>query len=200
MKKHSHTLAILVMNNPGVMARIAGLYSRRGYNISSLAVGETEDPRISRITLVVEAEDENELEQITKQLYKLIDVIKLSDITKDDAVERELALIKVHCNSTNRSEILQIVDIFRAKIVDVSQEGVIIEATGDSDKIQAILDLLRPFGIREIARTGKVALVRSGSGRLPGPVKSPLSVRRPAAKGGRLNFALARYIRRRGKE
>ncbi|NLW09483.1 MAG: acetolactate synthase small subunit [Firmicutes bacterium] len=165
MKKHSHTLAILVMNNPGVMARIAGLYSRRGYNISSLAVGETEDPRISRITLVVEAEDENELEQITKQLYKLIDVIKLSDITKDDAVERELALIKVHCNSTNRSEILQIVDIFRAKIVDVSQEGVIIEATGDSDKIQAILDLLRPFGIREIARTGKVALVRSAAGR-----------------------------------
>jgi len=160
-----HTLAILVMNNPGVMARIAGLYSRRGYNISSIAVGETEDPRISRITLVVEAEDENELEQITKQLYKLIDVIKLSDITKDDAVERELALIKVHCNSTNRSEILQIVDIFRAKIVDVSQEGVIIEATGDTDKIQAILDLLRPFGIKEIARTGKVALVRSAAGR-----------------------------------
>lgn len=160
-----HTLAILVMNNPGVMARIAGLYSRRGYNISSIAVGETEDPRISRITLVVEAENENELEQITKQLYKLIDVIKLSDITKDDAVERELALIKVHCNSTNRSEILQIVDIFRAKIVDVSQEGVIIEATGDTDKIQAILDLLRPFGIKEIARTGKVALVRSAAGR-----------------------------------
>ena len=160
-----HTLAILVMNNPGVMARIAGLYSRRGYNISSIAVGETEDPRISRITLVVEAEDETELEQIAKQLYKLIDVIKLSDITKDDAVERELALIKVHCNSTNRSEILQIVDIFRAKIVDVSQEGVIIEATGDTDKIQAILDLLRPFGLKEIARTGKVALVRSAAGR-----------------------------------
>ncbi|NLZ44126.1 MAG: acetolactate synthase small subunit [Clostridia bacterium] len=160
-----HTLAILVMNNPGVMARIAGLYSRRGYNISSIAVGETEDPRISRITLVVEAEDETELEQIAKQLYKLIDVIKLSDITKDEAVERELALIKVHCNSTNRSEILQIVDIFRAKIVDVSQEGVIIEVTGDTDKIQAILDLLRPFGLKEIARTGKVALVRSAASR-----------------------------------
>ena len=160
-----HTLAILVMNNPGVMARIAGLYSRRGYNISSIAVGETEDPRISRITLVVEAEDETELEQIAKQLYKLIDVIKLSDITKDEAVERELALIKVHCNSTNRSEILQIVDIFRAKIVDVSQEGVIIEVTGDTDKIQAILDLLRPFGLRGIARTGKVALVRSAASR-----------------------------------
>lgn len=169
-----HTLAILVMNNPGVMARIAGLYSRRGYNISSIAVGETEDPRISRITLVVEAEDETELEQIAKQLYKLIDVIKLSDITKDEAVERELALIKVHCNSTNRSEILQIVDIFRAKIVDVSQEGVIIEVTGDTDKIQAILDLLRPLGSR----------------RSPGPVKSPLSVQRPAAKGGRLYFIL----------
>jgi acetolactate synthase-1/3 small subunit len=160
-----HTLAILVMNNPGVLARIAGLYSRRGYNISSLAVGETEDPRISRITLVVEAEDKTELEQIAKQLYKLIDVIKLSDITKDEAVERELALIKVHCNSVNRSEILQIVDIFRAKIVDVAQEGVIIEVTGDTDKIQAILDLLRPFGLKEIARTGKVALVRSAASR-----------------------------------
>ena len=160
-----HTLAILVANNPGVMARVAGLYSRRGYNINSIAVGETEDPAISRITLVVEAEDETELEQVTKQLYKLIDVIKLSDITRDDAVERELALIKVHCNPGNRSEILQIVDIFRAKIVDVSQEGVIIEVTGDTDKIQAILDLLRPFGLREIARTGKVALVRSAAGR-----------------------------------
>ena len=160
-----HTLCHSVMNNPGVMARIAGLYSRRGYNISSIAVGETEDPRISRITLVVEAEDETELEQIAKQLYKLIDVIKLSDITKDKAVERELALIKVHCHPANRSEILQIVDIFRAKIVDVSQEGVIIEVTGDTDKIQAILDLLRPFGLREIARTGKVALVRSAAGR-----------------------------------
>src|SRR5690606_27964467 len=103
--------------------------------------------------------------QIAKQLYKLIDVIKLSDITKDKAVERELALIKVHCHPANRSEILQIVDIFRAKIVDVSQEGVIIEVTGDTDKIQAILDLLRPFGLREIARTGKVALVRSAAGR-----------------------------------
>lgn len=160
-----HTLAILVANNPGVMARVAGLYSRRGYNINSIAVGETEDPAISRITLVVEAEDETELEQVTKQLYKLIDVIKLSDITRDDAVERELALIKVHCNPGNRSEILQIVDIFRAKIVDVAKEGAIIEVTGDTEKIQAILDLLKPFGLKEIARTGKVALVRSAAGR-----------------------------------
>lgn len=160
-----HTLAMLVVNHPGVMARVAGLYSRRGYNINSIAVGETEDPSISRITMVVEAEDETELEQITKQLYKLIDVIKISDITRDNAVERELALIKVHCGPGNRSEILQIVDIFRAKIVDVSQEGVIIEVTGDTDKIEAILSMLKPFGIKEIARTGKVALVRSAAGR-----------------------------------
>jgi|SRR5690554_806080 len=160
-----HTLAMLVVNHPGVMARVAGLYSRRGYNINSIAVGETEDPAVSRITMVVEAEDETELEQITKQLYKLIDVIKISDITCDDAVERELALIKVYCNAGNRSELLQIVDIFRAKIVDVSKEGVIIEVTGDTDKIEAMLSLLKPFGLKEIARTGKVALVRSAVGR-----------------------------------
>jgi|SRR5690554_312895 len=156
-----HTLAILVVNQPGVMARIAGLYSRRGYNINSIAVGVTEDPKVSRITLVVEAEAANELEQITKQLYKLIDVIKISDITLDDAVGRELALIKVKSTAVNRSEILQIVDIFRAKIVDVSRGAVIIEVTGEQDKVEAILSLLKPYGVVEIARTGKVALVRS---------------------------------------
>lgn len=158
-----HTLALLVANQPGVMARIAGLYSRRGYNIDSIAVGETEDPKISRITLVVEAEEEAELEQITKQLYKLMDVLKISDITMDDYVERELALIKVSTSHTNRSEILQIVDIFRAKIVDVSQEAVIIEVTGGQDKVEAMISLLKPYGLKEIARTGKVALVRSAA-------------------------------------
>lgn len=156
-------MALLVANQPGVMARIAGLYSRRGYNIDSIAVGETEDPKVSRITLVVEAEEEAELEQITKQLYKLIDVIKISDITMDDYVERELALIKVCTSSANRSEILQIVDIFRAKIIDVSQEAVIIEVTGGQDKVEAIISLLKPFGLKELARTGKVALVRSAA-------------------------------------
>ncbi|HHZ20024.1 MAG TPA: acetolactate synthase small subunit [Firmicutes bacterium] len=157
-----HTLAIMVVNNPGVLSRVAGLYSRRGFNIDSIAVGPTEDPKLSRMIVVVQAEDDAQIEQITKQLYKLIDVVKISDITMDDSVERELALIKVAANSGNRSEILQIVDIFRAKIVDVAEQAVIIEVTGDQEKLEAIISLLHPFGIREIVRTGKIAMVRSG--------------------------------------
>ncbi|NLW57031.1 MAG: acetolactate synthase small subunit [Firmicutes bacterium] len=156
-----HTLAMLVVNQPGVMTRIAGLYSRRGYNIESIAVGQTEDPKISRITLVVETENEAELEQITKQLYKLIDVIKINDITKDDAVERELALIKVSATSANRAQILQIVEIFRAKIIDVSLDALIIEVTGTQDKVEAMIALIKPFGLKELVRTGKIAMVRS---------------------------------------
>ena len=156
-----HTLAMQVVNQPGVMTRISALYSRRGYNIESIAVGQTEDPKVSRITLVVEAENEAEIEQITKQLYKLIDVIKISDITKDDAVERELALIKVGATSANRSQLLQIVNIFRAKIVDVSQDAVIIEVTGSQDKVEAMIALIKPFGLKELVRTGKIAMVRS---------------------------------------
>lgn len=156
-----HTLAMLVVNQPGVMARVAALYSRRGYNIDSIAVGKTEDPNISRITLEVEAENEAELEQISKQLYKLVDVIKITDLSKDDAVERELALIKVNTGPSNRSELLQIVDIFRAKIIDVSKEAVIIEVTGTQDKVEAIISLIKPFGLKEIARTGKIAMLRS---------------------------------------
>ncbi|HPT67655.1 MAG TPA: acetolactate synthase small subunit [Bacillota bacterium] len=157
-----HTLAIMVVNNPGVLSRVAGLYSRRGFNIDSIAVGPTEDPKLSRMIVVVQAEDDAQIEQITKQLYKLIDVVKISDITMDDSVERELALIKVAANSGNRSEILQIVDIFRAKIMDVAEQAVIIEVTGDQEKLEAIISLLHPFGIREIVRTGKIAMVRSG--------------------------------------
>lgn len=157
-----HTLAIMVMNHPGVLARVAGLYSRRGFNIESIAVGATEDPELSRMIVVVQAEEDSEIEQITKQLYKLIDVVKISDITMDDSVQRELALIKVTANSGNRSEILQIVDIFRAKIVDVADQAVVIEVTGDQEKLDAIISLLNPFGIREIVRTGKIAMVRSG--------------------------------------
>lgn len=156
-----HTLAMLVVNQPGVMARVAALYSRRGYNIDSIAVGKTENPDISRITLEVEAENDAELEQISKQLYKLVDVIKITDLSKDDAVERELALIKVSTSSSNRSELLQIVDIFRAKIIDVSQEAVIIEVTGTQDKVEAIISLIKPFGLKEIVRTGKIAMLRS---------------------------------------
>jgi acetolactate synthase-1/3 small subunit len=154
-----HTISILVHNRSGVLARVAGLFSRRGYNIDSIAVGITEDPDISRMTIVVDG-DEHIVEQITKNVHKLIDVLKVSDITTDDVVDRELALIKVTADSTNRSEILQIVDIFRAHIVDVSERSVIVEVTGDGGKVEAMIQLLAPYGIKELARTGKIAMVR----------------------------------------
>lgn len=157
-----HTLSISVVNHAGVLTRVAGLYSRRGFNIDSITVGDSEEPDISRMILVVQAENDNEIEQITKQLYKLIDVVKISDITLEDSVERELALVKVSATSANRSEIMQITDIFRAKIVDVSEQAVIVEITGGQEKVDAIISLLRPFGVREIVRTGKIAMVRSG--------------------------------------
>jgi acetolactate synthase I/III small subunit len=154
-----HTLAVLVENKSGVLSRVASLFSRRGYNIDSLAVGVTEDPSISRMTIVVQGDD-HVLEQVTKQLNKLVDVIKVSDIGGDEAVERELALIKVAADVNTRTEIIQIVDIFRAKIVDVAPKSMTIEVTGDEAKIQAIEKLLKQFGIKELARTGKIALVR----------------------------------------
>lgn len=154
-----HTLAVLVENKSGVLSRVASLFSRRGYNIDSLAVGVTEDPEISRMTIVVQGDDQV-LEQVTKQLNKLVDVIKVSDIGVDDAVERELALIKVSADVTARAEIIQIANIFRARIVDVAPKSITVEVTGDESKIQAIEKLLRQFGIKEMVRTGKIALVR----------------------------------------
>ena len=154
-----HTLAVLVENKYGVLARVAGLFSRRGFNIDSLAVGITEDPTISRMTIVVRG-DEHVLEQVTKQLNKLIEVIRVTDLGSEESVERELALIKVNSDDSNRSEIIQIVDIFRARIIDVASKSVTVEVTGDSNKIKAIQTLLKPFGIKEMARTGKVALTR----------------------------------------
>ncbi len=154
-----HTLAVLVENKHGVLTRVAGLFSRRGYNIDSLAVGVTEDPSISRMTIVVRGDDQV-LEQVVKQLNKLIDVIRVTDIESGESVGRELTLIKVAADVNNRSEIIQIVDIFRARIVDVSAKSLIIEVTGDEDKIKAIEKLLKPFGIKELARTGKIALTR----------------------------------------
>jgi len=157
MKKH--TLSVLVANEAGVLGRIAGLFSRRGFNIDSLSVGRTENNDLSRITLVV-AGDDRELEQVTKQLHKLVIVHKISDLTDDEVVSRGLALIKVESSNTTRSEIMQIVDIFRAKIVDVSSNSVMVEVTGDEEKINALEDLLRPFGIKELVRTGKIAMAR----------------------------------------
>ena len=156
-----HIISALVVNHSGVLARVAGLFSRRGYNIESIAVGRSEEPELSRMIMVVEADDEGVLEQIEKQLYKLIDVIKVNDLPTKESVERELAMIKVNAGSQNRSEILQIVDIFRAKIVDVSSRAVIVEITGSSEKVEAIIALLKPYGIREIVRTGQIAMLRS---------------------------------------
>jgi len=155
-----HTLAVLVENKSGVLSRVASLFSRRGYNIDSLAVGVTEDSDISRITIVVHGDD-HVLEQVTKQLNKLVDVIKVSDIGGEDTVERELVLIKVAANVDTRAEIIQIADIFRAKIVDVAPKSMIVEVTGDESKVHAIKKLLRQFGIKEMVRTGKIALIRS---------------------------------------
>lgn len=154
-----HTLSVLVENKPGVLTRVAGLFARRGYNIDSLAVGMTEDPAISRMTIVVEG-DEYVIQQVTKQLDKLIDVIEILDITSEEYVERELILIKVNAPPSVRGEIMQIVDIFRARIVDIGKDSLIIEATGDLGKINAIESSMKPFGIKEVVRTGKIAMVR----------------------------------------
>jgi acetolactate synthase-1/3 small subunit len=154
-----HTLSVLVENQPGVLARVAGLFSGRGFNITSLTVGETEDASTSRMTIVV-AGDDAILEQITKQLNKLVDTIKIYDFTGEAHLERELALIKVQAEVRCRSEITQLVEIFRAKIVDVSERSFTLEITGTADKVNAFIELLRPFGIRELIRTGTVAIAR----------------------------------------
>jgi len=154
-----HTVAVLVENKPGVLTRVAGLFSRRGFNIESLAVGVTENADTSRMTIVVSGDDKV-LEQVMKQLNKLIDVIRVSDIPHEDSVNRELALIKVGVDSNTRAEVMQIVDIFRAKIVDVGAKSLIVEVTGDESKINAIEQLLRQFGVKEMVRTGKVAMNR----------------------------------------
>jgi acetolactate synthase-1/3 small subunit len=153
------TLSLLVENEPGVLARIAGLFSGRGFNIESLCVAETNEPNISRVTLVTKG-DRNILEQIKKQLNKLIDVIKVLDFTGTPFVQRELALIKVRAKPEYRAEILRMADIFRSRIIDVSSEHYTVEVTGDEAKIAAFLELLKPFGIKEIARTGAIALGR----------------------------------------
>ncbi|MBI2218306.1 MAG: acetolactate synthase small subunit [Candidatus Rokubacteria bacterium] len=154
-----HTISILVENRFGVLSRVAGLFSARGYNIESLSVGETLDPTVSRMTIVVRG-DEFVIEQVMKQLHKLIDVIKVSDLTDDDHVERELVLVRVNAEAQHRAEILRIADIFRAKVVDVTPIGYTLESTGDEGKIAALLELLRPVGIQEVVRTGKVAIAR----------------------------------------
>jgi acetolactate synthase-1/3 small subunit len=154
-----HTLAVTVDNQPGVLTRVTTMFRRRGFNIDSLTVGTTENPSISRMTIVVQGDDQI-IEQVTKQLYKLVNVIKIIDVTQERAVERELVLIKVGADASVRTEVMQIVEIFRARIVDIGKNNLIIEVTGDSDKIDAIEEALRPFGIAELVRTGKIAMLR----------------------------------------
>ena len=160
-----HTIAVLVENKFGVLSRVAGLFSARGYNIESLSVGETLDPTVSRMTLVVRGDDFI-IEQVIKQLHKLIDVIKVTDLTEETHVERELVLMKVNATPSDRAEVLRTADIFRARVVDVTPVAFTIEATGDEEKIEALIELLRPFGIQELVRTGKVAIARGSKNRV----------------------------------
>ncbi len=154
-----HVISVLVENKVGVLARITGLFSGRGFNIESLAVGETENMDISRMTIVVSG-DEAILEQVRKQLGKVIDTIKVTDCTGTDYVERDLMLIKINAAPGKRSEIVELVDVFRGKIIDVGQKDMVIEISGPEDRLEAMLDLLRPYGIKEVARTGRIAMNR----------------------------------------
>jgi acetolactate synthase-1/3 small subunit len=156
-----HTIVALVQDRPGVLSRVVGLVRRRGYNIESLAVGHSETPGISRITLVVEWED---VEQVVKQLYRLIEVLKVSDVTSDPTVEREMALMKIHAPSAKRAEIVALTDVFEAKIVDVGVNTMVIEMTGSPAKVQNFIDVIKPFGVKEMMRTGRIAMVRGARG------------------------------------
>ena len=158
-----HTISVLVENRFGVLARIAGLFSARGYNIDSLSVGTTDDPQISRMTIVVKG-DQRILDQVVKQLNKLIDIIKVTDYQETPHLERDLMLVKVSADKSTRGELIQICGIFRAKIVDVAVDSIIAEMTGDEEKIDALLRMLRPFGIKEVCRTGIVAMARGAKG------------------------------------
>ncbi len=156
---HRHTLSVLVENKPGVLTRIAGMFARRGYNIHSLAVGPTEDERVSRLTLVVGTEAV-QLEQIIKQLNKLVHVLKIVELEENAAIEREMQLVKVNADPAIRSQIIEIAEVFRAKIVDVDHDSITIEVAGNPSKLEAIVELLQPYGIRELVRSGTIALAR----------------------------------------
>ncbi|HET7691361.1 MAG TPA: acetolactate synthase small subunit [Nocardioidaceae bacterium] len=174
-----HTLSVLVENKPGVLARIAGLFSRRGFNIDSLAVGPTEHPEISRMTIVVNVE-ESPLEQVTKQLNKLIEVIKIVELDGPQSVTRELLLVKVKADAETRGHVLETVSLFRAKVVDVAPDAVTIEVTGNAEKLEAFLRVLEPFGIRELVQSGMVAIGR-GSRSITDRTLKPVPVPAPAA-------------------
>jgi acetolactate synthase I/III small subunit len=159
----THTISVLVENKPGVLARVSSLFSRRGFNIESLAVGPTEDATISRMTIVVDCA-ESPLEQVVKQLNKLVNVLKIVELERDRSVERELLLVKVRSDPTIRYQIIELAELFRGKIVDVAPESLTIEVTGSPDKVAAMLEMLGPYGIRELVRTGRIALARGNRG------------------------------------
>ncbi|HXF56566.1 MAG TPA: acetolactate synthase small subunit [Actinomycetota bacterium] len=158
-----HTVSVLVQDRPGVLTRVAGLFARRGFNIHSLAVGNTEEPGLSRMTIVVDVQAKP-LEQVEKQLHKLIDVLKVVELDPAASVERELALVKVRADAQTRPAVLEIAQIFRARVVDVSHHTLTLEVTGSPDKVEALAELLRPYGIVELVRTGRVALARGDAG------------------------------------
>jgi acetolactate synthase I/III small subunit len=156
-----HTIVALVQDRPGVLSRVIGLIRRRGYNIESMAVGHSEIPGVSRLTVVIEWED---VEQVVKQLYRLIEVLKVSDVTNDPTVEREMALVKIHAPSPKRAEIVALTEVFDAKIVDVGTNTMVIEMTGSPSKVENFLDVIKPFGVKEMMRTGRIAMVRGARG------------------------------------
>jgi acetolactate synthase-1/3 small subunit len=171
MSGRLHTIVALVENRPGVLNKIASKWRQRGFNIESLTVGHSEVPGLSRMTFTVDGQA-HDIEQVTKQLFKVIEVVKISDVTEQNAVARELAMIKVSTNKENRSAVIEIVDVFRAKIVDVAVDTLVIEATGTEDKIDALINMLQPHGIKELVRTGRVAMVRGGTQTVSAPSKN----------------------------
>jgi acetolactate synthase-1/3 small subunit len=166
----THTLSVLVENRPGVLARISGLFSRRGFNIDSLAVGPTEDETISRMTIVVNCAS-NPLEQVVKQLNKLVNVLKIVELEPDRSVERELVLVKVRADAAGRQQVVELAELFRARVIDVAPESLTLEATGNPGKIEAMLEMLAPYGIRELVRTGRVGLARGSRGISDRPIR-----------------------------
>ena len=184
MAATKHTLIAWVEDRPGVLNQVSSLFRRRGFNIESLAVGHTDIPKLSRMTIVVDGAT-TQVEQVAKQLYKVVEVVKVSDISEEEMVARELALIKVRATASTRSEILQIVDIFRASIVDVAPESLMVEVTGDEDKIDSLYQLLRGFGIKEMVRTGRVAMVRGPLGPLATEEEASTPTQRPRPSSAR---------------
>ena len=158
-RPRNHTVVVIVEDKPGVLMRVSSLFRRRGFNIESLTVGPTEEPGLSRMTLTVDG-DSAPIEQVEKQLYKLIDVVKVSDLTEEDMIARELALIKIRCNNVNRHELLDIANVFRADVVDIASGSLILQVVGDEDKINGLIKMCEPYGIRELSRTGIMAMVR----------------------------------------